>query len=94
LHELHDPELHPAQPEEVCFSTPLIPNVENFFTTLSEVQFGQDTADEPNTSFSNSRLQAEHLYSKIGIAISENAAYKILWKRAFITSKCSTAYFL
>ena len=67
LHELQEPELQLEQPEDVCFSTPLIPNVENFLTTLSEEQFGQATRVFPNTSFSNSRPHAAHLYSNIGI---------------------------
>ena len=67
LQELQEPELQLEHPEEVCFSTPLMPKVENFFTTFSETHSGHDTVVFPKTSFSNSRPQAEHLYSKMGI---------------------------
>jgi hypothetical protein len=69
LHELQEPELQLEHPEDVCFSTPLMPKVENFFMTLSEAHSGHDTVVFPKTSFSNSRLHAAHLYSKMGIFI-------------------------
>lgn len=62
--------LHDVQPEvdpEKGLLTPLIPKVENFFLTLSDEQLGQFTATLLKTSFSNSVLQALHIYSKIGI---------------------------
>lgn len=67
MHELQEPELQLEQPEEVCFSTPLIPKVENFFTTSPDEQFGHDTEVFPKTSFSNSSPHEAHLYSKMGI---------------------------
>ena len=67
LQELQEPELQLEHPEEVCFPAPLMPKVENFFTTLSEVHSGHDTPVFPKTSFSNSRPHAAHLYSKMGI---------------------------
>jgi len=67
LQVLQETELQLEQPAEVCFSTPLMPKRENFFTTSSEVQPGHKTDTLPNTSFSNSRPQEAHLYSKIGI---------------------------
>jgi hypothetical protein len=67
LHELHEPELHDEQPEEGCFSTPLMPNIENFLITSAELQAGQHTCVLPKTSFSKSDPQDEHLYSNIGM---------------------------
>jgi hypothetical protein len=72
LQELQEPELQLEHPEEVCFPTPLMPKVENFFTTLSEVHSGHDTPVFPNTSFSKSIPHAAHLYSKMGIFFSGN----------------------
>jgi hypothetical protein len=67
LQELQEPELQVEHPEEVCFSPPLMPKSENFFTTSAEVQWGHETVAFPKTSFSNSRPHDEHVYSKIGI---------------------------
>jgi hypothetical protein len=67
LQVLQEPELQLEQPDEVCFSTPLMPKRENFLTTSSEVQPGHKTDVFPKTSFSKSSPQEEHLYSKIGI---------------------------
>ena len=69
LQELHEPPLHVEHPADVPFSTPFRPKRESFFVTWWEPQFGQSTALIPNTSFSKSRLQAEHLYSKIGMDV-------------------------
>jgi len=67
---LQEDELQEVQPEpdETCFSTPLMPNTENFFLIFFELQSGQEISGfTPETSFSNSFLQSWHLYSKIGI---------------------------
>jgi hypothetical protein len=64
---LQDEELQDEQPEppEVTgFSTPLMPNRENFFVMSLEAHFGQETSGfAPETSFSKSSAHALHLYS-------------------------------
>jgi len=69
LQELHEPELQVEHPDDVCFWTPLMPKVENFFTTSTDVHPGHDTLVFPKTSFSNSSPQEGHLYSNIGMSI-------------------------
>jgi hypothetical protein len=72
------PQLPELQDEHdaLCFRTPFMPKVENFFETFSELHCGQMTAAAPNTSFSNSSPQAEQVYSKIGIGCSlQDRAY-------------------
>jgi hypothetical protein len=43
LQELQEPELQDEHPEDVGFSTPLMPNTENFFSTFFELHFIQVT---------------------------------------------------
>lgn len=61
--EEHDASAVPAK----GLSTPLIPNVENFFLTSLEPHSGQATTVEAITSNSKSTPHAVHLYSNIGI---------------------------
>jgi hypothetical protein len=56
-------EPHPEELPAKGFSTPLIPNTENFFRTSSDPQAGQAMLWEPMTSFSKSWPQDPHLYS-------------------------------
>jgi hypothetical protein len=67
LQELQEPELQVEHPDAVCFSPPLMPKRDNFFTTSPEVQLGHEMVVFPKTSFSNSRPHEVHVYSKIGI---------------------------
>jgi hypothetical protein len=64
---LHDDELQDEQPEppEVTgFSTPLMPNRENFFVIFPELHLGQLISGlVPETSFSKSSEHSLHLYS-------------------------------
>jgi hypothetical protein len=41
LHVLQEPLLQELHPDEPGFRTPLMPKVENFFLTSSELHFGQ-----------------------------------------------------
>jgi len=67
LQDLQDDELQDEQPEPpdvTGFSTPLMPNRENFLVIFPELHFGQFTSGfEPETSFSNSSEHLLHLYS-------------------------------
>jgi hypothetical protein len=53
-------------------SVPAEQNTENFFFTSFELHFGHSISWFPKISFSNSSLQEQHLYSKIGIGDSRN----------------------
>lgn len=67
LQDLQDDELqdeHPEPPDVTGFSTPLIPNRENFLVIFPEPHFGHVTSGfDPETSFSNSSGHSLHLYS-------------------------------
>lgn len=71
LQELLLQELQPELPPPL-FSTPLIPKVENFFLTDSELHLGHLTIVLPKTSFSKFSPQSLHLYSNIGILPPRN----------------------
>ena len=67
MQDLQDDDLqdeHPEPPEVKGFSTPLMPNRENFFVMSPESHFGHETSGfDPETSFSNSSEHLLHLYS-------------------------------
>jgi hypothetical protein len=59
-------DVHPDVPAR-GFSVPVALNTENFFLTSFELHLGQFISGFPDTSFSKSSPQLQHLYSNIGI---------------------------